>query len=372
MAELLARIGPARLAPLFETTPFQSMAAALKRSFRSPKLRQLFARYATYCGSSPYAAPATLMLVAHVELAGVWLVEGGMHRLARALEALAASQGARFRYAAPVAAIEAAGGRAAAVRLEGGERIAADAVVWNGDVGALAAGLAGPDAARAVPPVPRAGRSISALVWSAVAETRGFPLTRHTVFFDRGDYAREFDAIFRGRTVTDAPTVYVCAQDRGDDAPAGPIGPERLHVHVNAPADGDRGPMAPEAVARVRDATLALLRRCGLDLDLTPGTATLTEPAGFEALFPGTGGALFGRVTHGPFGAFARPAARTRLPGLYVAGGSAHPGAGVPMAAMSGRLAAAALLADRARVARPSAAAAAARPAPAPAPGATP
>ena len=347
MLDLVRRVGLSRLGALLETTPFQSMAAALASSFENRKLRQLFARYATYCGSSPFAAPATLMLVAHVELAGVWLVAGGMHRLARAIEALAAGHGATFRYGAHVAAIETAQGRVSGVRLASGERLGAEIVICNADAGALGAGFFGADAARAAPPTPRAERSISALVWSAQAQTEGFALARHSVFFDAGDYAREFQAIFAGRRVTDAPTVYICAQDRGADATDGPQGPERLHIHVNAPADGDTAPMTEKEIARCETATLTLLERCGLTVRLRPEATVLTAPQGFERLFPATGGALFGRATHGPWATFRRPGGRTRLSGLYLAGGSVHPGPGVPMAAMSGRLAAAAALADR-------------------------
>ncbi len=365
MAELLVRLGLSRLPALLETTPFQSMAAALAGSLKDPRLRQLFGRYATYCGSSPYAAPATLMLVAHVELEGVWLVQGGMHRLARALEALGAEHGATYRYGAHVADVEIGRDGAQAVRLATGERIAADAVVFNGDVGALAAGLLGEAARAACPPAPRAARSISALVWSANAPTAGFPLDRHNVFFRAGDYAEEFRAIFDRRTVCAEPTVYVCAQDRGAGL-GDPQGPERLHIHVNAPADGDRAAMDPEEIERCRIATQTLLSRCGLMLELTPHNSVLTAPADFEALFPGTGGSLFGQATHGAFATFRRSGARTRVPGLYAAGGSAHPGPGVPMAAMSGRLAAAALLTDLARKhgeARPRASTRPARPA---------
>ena len=351
MLGLLSRVGTSRVGALFETSPFVSMARALAGSFENDKLRQLFARYATYCGSSPYAAPATLLLVAHVELAGVWLVEGGMHRIPRAVEGLARRHGATIRYDAHVAEIVTEGGRATGVRLADGETLSADNVVFNGDVGALAAGLAGAGAQPAVPPVPRGERSISALVWSALAETSGFPLTRHSVFFDTGDYATEFRSIFRDRDVPEAPTVYICAQDRSEDPPAGPMGPERLHIHVNAPADGDITHLTAEEIARCEANTLSVLRRCGLTVDLQPHAAVLTTPSGFEKLFPATGGALFGRTTHGAFATFRRPGARTAVPGLWVAGGSAHPGAGVPMAAMSGQLAAAAVLADLGRTA---------------------
>jgi 1-hydroxycarotenoid 3,4-desaturase len=92
---------------------------------------------------------------------------------------------------------------------------------------------------------------------------------------------------------------------------------------------------------------LDLLTRCGLSLSQVEAPMTLTQPADFHRLFPATGGALYGRASHGWMASFQRPAAQTRIKGLYLAGGSTHPGAGVPMAALSGRLAAARLLADR-------------------------
>ncbi len=126
-------------------SPFTPMWRALQDHFRDPRLRQLFGRYATYCGSSPFLAPATLMLIAHVEREGVWLVEGGMAELADALRRLAEARGAEFRFRRRVVRILVAGGRAAGVETDDGERVAADAVIWNGDVGALADGRLGPE-----------------------------------------------------------------------------------------------------------------------------------------------------------------------------------------------------------------------------------
>jgi 1-hydroxycarotenoid 3,4-desaturase len=176
------------------------------------------------------------------------------------------------------------------------------------------------------------------------ARTAGFPLLRHNVFFG-ADYASEFQALFRAGRLPTAPTIYVCAQDRGD-APLDTGAPERLLVLVNAPPNGDSQPPTPEEIAACETATFTHLRQCGLEVERRPQAEVQTTPAAFHQAFPGTGGALYGQAVHGWQATFRRPAARTGLKGFYLAGGSTHPGAGVPMAAMSGRLAASCLLAD--------------------------
>ena len=359
-AGLVRRAGWRGLPGLSRINPFQTMWGALGRDFADPRLRQLFGRYATYCGSSPFRAPATLMLVAHVEREGVWLVEGGMHRLAAAMAALAAGLGARLRCGAHVAAITTAQGRASGVRLASGEHIEADAVIVNADAAALAGGLFGPEAAAAVPPLPPGRRSHSAVTWAVLAPTEGFALARHNVFFS-ADSRAEFAALHHGR-LPDAPSVYVCAQDRDEPADASigqdrdapgdaAIGPERLLCLVNAPATGDTRPLTETEIDRCTERSFAHLEQCGLTVHRRPEMVVTTTPAGFERLYPGTGGALYGAAVHGALATFRRPGARSRLPGLYLAGGSTHPGAGVPMAALSGRLAAASVLEDGASTA---------------------
>lgn len=349
---LFFRVGPRRIPELLRISPFATMWDALGEYFADPRLRQLFGRYATYCGSSPFRAPATLMLVAHVEQAGVWLVEGGMQRIAQALAALARAHGAEIRFDTKAAEIIVERGCAVGVALGDGERIPAAAVISNGDVAAIGTGRLGKGAQAAVAPVAPAARSLSALTIATVAPCEGFELLRHNVFFSR-DYAAEFSAIFAEGRVPDEPTIYVCAQDRadGDDLMPAPRGAERLFCLVNAPPSGDDPTRKPEEHASWQAKIADRLAQCGLRIAHWEGSR-LTTPADFNRLFPATGGALYGRASHGWAASFKREAARSRLPGLYLAGGGTHPGPGVPMAALSGKLAAEAVLADLASIHR--------------------
>ena len=339
-------IGLHRLPDLLATRPFTTLWNALGDYFEDERLKQLFGRYATYCGADPFAAPATLMLIAHAERAGVWRVGGGMYALARALETLAGDLGASFDYGLGVARLESDSERVRAVITEDGERIEADVVVYNGDVGALAAGVLGDDARAALASQREVPRSLSAVTFTGRTQTSGFPLAHHTVFFSR-DYAAEFDAITRNGVPASDPTIYICAQDRsdrGDLSPAAVADGERLLVLVNARADGDRIRYDDATAHAIKENVECRLRASGLEL--APTSWTRTTPADFETAFPGSGGALYGRAIHGFMASFQRPGGRTRLPGLYLAGGGVHPGAGVPMVATSGRLAASAAVTD--------------------------
>jgi 1-hydroxycarotenoid 3,4-desaturase len=184
----------------------------------------------------------------------------------------------------------------------------------------------------------------------AHAETSGFSLQHHNVFFSP-DYPAEFRDIRAGEPPV-YPSVYVCAQDRdgllsNGPLPDGPLsngprpvrGRERLQIIVNAPANGDSHTYTAREIDQCGKAMTARLRQCGLTLE-TPLLHELAHPQTFATLFPATGGALYGRASHGWAASFLRQGTRTRIPGLFCAGGSTHPGAGVPMAALSGRLAA--------------------------------
>jgi 1-hydroxycarotenoid 3,4-desaturase len=183
--------------------------------------------------------------------------------------------------------------------------------------------------------VPRP-RSASAVVFTGAAELHGFPFVRHNVFLAQ-EYAREFEALFLAHKLPHDPVVYVCAQGREDDARA-PAREEPVLVLVQAPATGDRGAWGRKEIDACIHLATKTLARSGARL--TFDSLTATTPADFERAFPGSGGALYGAATHGKMAPLERPGSVSEIPGLFLAGGTVHPGAGVPMAATSGLLAA--------------------------------
>ncbi len=202
---------------------------------------------------------------------------------------------------------------------EAGERIPAGSVVFNGDARRWRPACSATAEANGRRPTP-ARRSLSAAVSCRFVATEGFPLTRHNVFFQDG-YAQEFADIFGRRRMPERPTVNVCAQDRGDEASAPPA-PSAFRSSSTRPPNWMAACPPEKEIDRwphASDAGHGALRP-----RLSPGPATLTGPREFAALFPGTGGAIYGQASHGMLSPFRRPGTRSRVPGLYLAGGSVH------------------------------------------------
>ena len=332
---------------IWDMAPGRTLKQLLTSSFSDPRLRQLFGRYATYVGGSPDRSPALLSLIWEAEAQGVWCVKGGMHALARSIAKLFEAKGGTLRTNTQVATIDADSDGVTGVTLKTGETVVADHVVFNGDPRALASGLLGPAPSDEAQVTLKRKRSHSANVWSFSASPSDIPLVHHNVFFSDPE-KNEFQEIANGNIPTD-PTLYVCAEDRGQGTPL--PDQERFEIIMNTPPLTDRAAQ-PEDYETCHTRTFPPLRNFGLTFSPEPGRESLTTAQNFDALFPGSAGSLYGQTPHGMTAALERPTARTKIKGLYLAGGGTHPGAGVPMAALSGRHAVEAILTDRTSTSR--------------------
>jgi phytoene desaturase len=313
--------------------PWRSLRDLGRRSFRDPRMRLFLDRYATYTGSDPRRAPAVLSVIPYVEhtFRG-WYVAGGMRRIADALLDRAQQRRVDVRVGAEVTAITADAGRVTGVTLADGERVPADVVVTDIDAGVVYERLLPqPHEQRRLR---RATPSSSAFV--LLLGVRGqLPLAHHTLLFG-DDYDAELDAVFgRDALPARAPTLYVSAPP---DAPA-PAGHQALFVLANAPRHGhgagavdwDAAGVAAGYATHLLD-TLAVR---GLDLRDRLVFAEHRSPADLERDTASSGGSIYGTSSNGWRAAFLRPRNSAPVPGLFLVGGSAHPGGGLPMVLMS-------------------------------------
>jgi phytoene desaturase len=325
-----------RLGDLAAIAPGRTLRGLGRSHLRDPRLRMLLDRYATYTGADPRRAPAALVAIPYAELTfGGWYVRGGLGRLADALLARCRDLGVRVRTGAPVTGIDAAGGRVHGVRVAGlAAPVPADVVVANVDALTVYRDLLpAPDRLARL-----ADRSLAGFV--LLLGVRGSSgLAHHTVFFP-GNYDAEFDAVFgdpgRGVPARPAPdpAVFVTV---ADDPLVRPDGHEAWFVLVNAarhgrsPASVDwRRPGLAEAYA---DRVLAVLAGRGVDVRDRLLFAEVRTPADLAGSAGAPGGAIYGTA-----GGLLRPPNRGPVRGLFLVGGSTHPGGGLPMVALSAQI----------------------------------
>jgi phytoene desaturase len=300
---------------LLRIRPWLTLRGLARAHARDPRLRMIIERFATYAGADPRRAPAVLALAGYVEHAwGAWHPRGGLYALVEALARRLDALGGELATAMPVRRIvrDAAGRRAVGVETDAGV-LACDAVVAAVDAETVRRDLLGE-------PVSARERSVSGLALMLGLRGRTSGLVHHAIAFPR-DYDAEFDDVFVHRRPVRDPTVYVsaaCATDPGE----APADGENWFVLVNAPAIGGAADWAAEAerlVDRlgVRDRLAAMALRTPADLERETGAP---------------GGSIYGVAPHGRLGTLKRPGTRVRgVPGLWLAGGTAHPGGGVPL-----------------------------------------
>jgi phytoene desaturase len=333
-----SRAGVRAILNAVRLSPFRSLHEANARAFADPRAAQLFDRYATYNGSSPFRTPATMRIISHVEYAyGGYALRGGMVSLPRALERVGRELGVEFRLGARVERIVAVDGRCRGVEA-GGEFFPCDLAVSNADVLSTYRSLLREPQAPEARRFERLEASSSGLVilWGV---GRRFPQMQvHNIFFS-GDYPDEFDAIFRRLDMPMQPTVYVNITSKitSGDAPAEG---ENWFVMLNAPRAA--GQDWPALAARAKAAVLARVSRAlGCDIGPLIREEKILAPPDIERDTGSTFGSLYGIASHTPLSAFLRhPNRSRRIRGLYLAGGSVHPGGGMPLALLSGILAA--------------------------------
>ncbi len=302
--------------------------------FKSKKLQQLFNRFATYNGSSPYKIPATFALIPYVEFGlGAWYVRGGMYEIPKALEKLARELGVRFLTDSEVETIIVEDKKAVGVKANG-EILGADYVISNADA---------IETYRNLLPAKHQkyqNREPSCSGFVLLLGTREkFPqLAHHNIFFS-DNYKAEFDALFKRKIPATNPTIYICATSRTDDSQA-PHGHENLFVLVNAPYTSEKFNWQNEK-QNYRDLIIKKLEKYGLeDLENSIDFEQIITPDDFETKYRANRGSIYGISSNGIFSAFMRVPNKSKdIENLYFVGGATHPGGGIPLVLLSGKMA---------------------------------
>lgn len=322
------------LAQLPVRSIFSTMHEQNRRAFKDARLVQLFDRYATYNGSSPFRAPGILTQIPHLEhTLGAYFPKGGMAAIPAALARLGSDLGVTYFTNTGVERVTHDSRQVTGIRTSGGD-VPADVVVCAGDVlpayRKLLPDLAAPEA------VLTQERSSSGVIFYWGIRSTFPELDVHNVFFS-GDYEREFEEIFVHRTIPADPTIYVHVSSKVESADA-PPGCENWFVMVNVPSDS--GQAWPDLIATLRGRVLGRLTQVlGRPIEPLIAAESLLEPRLIEQRTSSAGGALYGPSSNHRQAAFLRHANFSRqLRGLYFCGGSVHPGGGIPLCLSSAKI----------------------------------
>jgi diapolycopene oxygenase len=322
------------LAAIYKLNINETMHEVNERNFSDPRLVQLFNRYATYNGSSPYKTPGIMSMIPHLEMHyGTFFPDGGMHTISQSLYQLAERQGIRFFFNEGVRAIQHRQGKAKGIQTDG-NHYAADVIVSNMDIFSTYKKLL-PDV-KHPERVLRQERSSSALVffWGI---NRTFPeLDLHNILFS-ANYQEEFRKIFDEHDLFHDPTVYINITSKEEPTDAPPAS-ENWFVMINAP--GNYGQDWDRLKAEARKNILAKINRLlGITLEAHIETEQVLDPIGIENNTSSYRGSLYGAASNSKFAAFLRhPNFSSQLKNLYFCGGSVHPGGGIPLCLLSAKI----------------------------------
>jgi phytoene desaturase len=311
----------------------RSMDEENGRLFESPKSRQLFNRYATYNGSDPYQAPATLNIIPHLEFnQGVYLPHGGMHSISQSIYKLAMDLGVVFHFNSPVEEIIIENQKAIGVKVAG-NRITADLVLSNMDMvntyHKLLPKKLAPQKLLNQP------KSSSALIFYWGIRHSFKELGLHNIFFSE-NYPEEFAHIFRKGSIYHDPTVYINITSKYEKGDA-PAGGENWFTMINVPNNTgqDWDKLIPEARKYISAKVSKIL---GMEIEPLIEQEDYLDPRRIESRTSSSAGALYGNSSNNRYAAFLRhPLRHSKISNLYFCGGSVHPGGGIPLSLLSAR-----------------------------------
>ncbi len=320
----------------------QTLDESVHNFFEDEHLRQLFDRYATYNGSSPYQVASVYRIIPYVELAdGGWYPRGGIYAVAQALERVARELDVTIETCCNVQRILVERNTARGVVLADGRVLRSDIVIANSDVVTTHRELLSPAIRnrRRVQRLEQLEPSCSGFVLLLGLDKQYPQLSHHNIFFS-DDYHAEFDDLFERHVPLNNPTIYVCATTRSDPTQA-PPGHENLFVLVNAPyltSKSDWQREAPAYRERILD-LLASYKQVDLsDLREHIVCETMLTPQDFYDKYGANAGSIYGLSSNSRMAPFTRPGNTSEICNLYFVGGSTHPGGGVPLVMLSGKI----------------------------------
>ncbi len=323
-------LGPIQLAHLF-----QSMHQFNTSTFKNPQTVQLFNRYATYNGSNPYQAPAMLTMIPHLEInEGTFYPKGGMISITNALYKLASELGVVFEFETPVESIIHSEGKAKGI-VANKKNYFADVVVSNMDAYFTYKNLLKLD--RKAAGILKQERSSSALIFYWGIRHSFSELGLHNIFFTE-NYQKEFNALFVTKQLYNDPTIYINITSKMEEGVHAPANHENWFVMINAPANV--GQNWEELKRQARNNILAKLKQMlGTDIEPLIATEAILDPVTIESKTSSYQGSLYGTSSNSKWAAFLRhPNAAPKIKKLYLAGGSVHPGGGIPLCLQSAKI----------------------------------
>ncbi|WP_295767326.1 1-hydroxycarotenoid 3,4-desaturase CrtD [uncultured Mucilaginibacter sp.] len=321
---------------LFQIDALRSMSKANEHFFNDERMVQFYNRYATYNGSNPYEAPATLNVIPHLEQHfGAYFPKGGMYSITASLVKLALDLGVQFNYNSPVDEIVLKNNKATGVIING-SFVAANIVISNMDVWFTYRKLLKQHPQLFPSNILSQERSSSALIFYWGIQKNFEQLDLHNIFFS-ANYKAEFDAIWKQQTICNDPTVYVNISSKYETVDA-PAGCENWFVMINVPAN--TGQDWDKLIAEARSNIVRKLStQLGQNIEELIATESILDPRLIESRTSSYQGSLYGTSSNNRFAAFLRHANRSsKISNLYFCGGSVHPGGGIPLALLSAKI----------------------------------